>query len=349
MINDPTKFKVIDDNTPPINVAHLFNSQATAQQFIDHHLWLKNNPCPSGQTHDLENGNCIEIPQNIDPKTKNQLAPYQGQNLRYSWKTGNQLIRGYDNKCEDENPPKKGPTIEFELKGQPANGEVIGHMWMPNPLTHCQGTPADEVTLILKDNHGDEADNEFQYKIRIPYPRDDGDPLLLKEYKHHDMQEIDDVNYNFRPVAKGGCTIGMKAVWYDTNRGVMIKFYADEGEPVLDENGEEKKNSEGETIRDSWRANPGIHESHMDRNWREDPDPLPDTFFQGNPTNNWRLVFEYEDTSEDEDGNPPYKGVTGVQTAFRIDAKGNGEVRDFSHKNRAVLYGGLVREITPPS
>jgi hypothetical protein len=284
--------------------------------------------------------------ENIDPKTKNQLAPYQGQVARYSWKTGNQFTRSYGSKCASTG--HTGPTIEFELEGQPANGEVIGHMWMPDPLTHCGQTRDDEVTLILKDNHGDGAQDEFQYKIRIPYPKDDGDPLLMKEYKHHDMQEINDVDYKFRPVARGGCTIGMKAVWYDTNDGVMIKFYVDEGEPVKDQSGAEKKNSEGETIRDSWRANPGIHEGHMDKEWDEE-ESLPETFFQGNPTNNWRLVFEYEDKEKDQAGNPPYKGVTGVQTAFRIDAMGNGQVTSKKHRNRAVLYGGLVREITPPS
>lgn len=346
MMNPNTKFKVVDDNEPPINVAHMFNSLATAQQYIDHHLWIKNNPCPEGQVHNLETGECIVIPRNIDPKTKNLLAPFEGQNPRYNWRTGNQFTRGYDSKCEDDG--KTGPTIEFELEGQPANGEVVGHVWLPDGVFQCRPDVDDEITLILKDNHGDGANNEFQYKIRIPYNNDDGNALLMKEYEHHKYQDVENVNYQFRPVAKGNCTIGMKAVWHDTPNGVMIKFYVDEGEPVLDQNGNPRKNSKGENMMDSWRPNAGIHESHMNEEWGEDED-LPDSFYQGNPTNNWRLVFEHEDTQKDEGGNPPYKGVTGVQTAFRIDARGKFSTNDITHKNRPVLYGGLVREITPPS
>ena len=46
MNNPTTKFKVVDNSDPPINVAHMFNSEESAQQYIDHYRWLKNNPCP---------------------------------------------------------------------------------------------------------------------------------------------------------------------------------------------------------------------------------------------------------------------------------------------------------------
>jgi hypothetical protein len=59
MNNPNTKFKVVDDGNPPINVAHMFNSETSAQQFIDHHKWIRNHPCPPGQTHDMNTGVCI--------------------------------------------------------------------------------------------------------------------------------------------------------------------------------------------------------------------------------------------------------------------------------------------------
>ena len=274
----------------------------------------------------------------IDERTKNRLEPFDGGPPSYDWRTGNQFMRGYGSKCQNEQD-NKGPTIEFEIEKAPANGEVIGHVWLPDGVRQCDPDWDDEVTLILKDNHGEGSENEFQYKIRLPYNNDDGGALFLKEYKHHDYQDVEDVDYKFRPVAKGGCTIGMKAIWYDTDNGVMVKFYVDEGE--------EKTNESGEKVRDSWRPNKEDHEKHLDDEW-EEKEELPDYFFRGNPTNNWRLVFEHEDTEEDEEGHGPYKGETGVQTAFRIDAKGEGPFSDKSHKNRPILYGALVREISPP-
>ncbi|MDF0682608.1 MAG: hypothetical protein P0116_16740, partial [Candidatus Nitrosocosmicus sp.] len=58
-MTDPnTKFKVVDDNNPQKNVAHMFDSKSAAQQYIDHFKWIKNNPCPAGQEHDPETGIC---------------------------------------------------------------------------------------------------------------------------------------------------------------------------------------------------------------------------------------------------------------------------------------------------
>jgi hypothetical protein len=275
----------------------------------------------------------------IDQKTKNRLEDLEGGPASYDWRTGNQFGRGYKSKCK--NDKKRGPTIEFELEKAPANGEVIGHVWLPDGVRQCDPDFDDVITLILKDNHASEKNkNEFQYKIRVPYNNDDGDSLFWKEFKHHKYQPIERIDYKFRPVAKGGCTIGMKAVWFDTKNGVMIKFYVDEGEEQTIEGGKK--------IRDSWRPKKEEHEKHLDEEWEENED-LPDFFYNGNPTNNWRLVFEHEDTETDKKGHGPYKGETGVQTAFRIDAKGRGKVKDRTHKNRPILYGALVREINAPS
>jgi hypothetical protein len=79
MRDDPSKFKVVDNSTPPINVAHLFNSRSTAQQFIEHHLWIKNNPCPEGQVRN-EEGECVERPGGgKDPNGVQMLYANTGQ------------------------------------------------------------------------------------------------------------------------------------------------------------------------------------------------------------------------------------------------------------------------------
>lgn len=262
-----------------------------------------------------------------DQKTKNKLAPFDGGSPSYSWETGNQFIRTYGGN-------DKGPTIEFQIRKAPANGEAIGHVWLPDGVTGQPHKDDDEITLIVKDNHA-ENDNkeEFQYKIRVPFNKDDNESLLYKEYQHHDYEEIKGVNYNFRPVAQGGCIIGLKAVWYDTKKGVKILFYVDKGEGG----------------KDSFRPNKEEHEKHLKDKWNSDGhEKLADFFFNGNPTNIWELVFEYEDTEKDPKGKGPYKGETGVQTAFRIDAKGEGKMENISYENRPMLYGALVREIQPP-
>lgn len=67
MRDDPSKFKVVDDSQPEnINVADLFVSESTAQQYIDHFAWIKEHPCLPGLVHDKETGECVEPPTSTD-------------------------------------------------------------------------------------------------------------------------------------------------------------------------------------------------------------------------------------------------------------------------------------------
>ena len=63
--------------------------------------------------------------QVLDERTKNKLESVAGGTAKYSWRTGNQTVRGYSSGGD-------GPTIEFEIEESPANGEVIGHIWLPD-------------------------------------------------------------------------------------------------------------------------------------------------------------------------------------------------------------------------
>jgi hypothetical protein len=141
MSDDPSKFKVVDNSTPPINVAHLFNSEPTAQQFIDHHLWIKNNPCPEGQVHDPETGVCIV------------------STLRNDGFYGNQFIRNMSGN-------RTAGCIEIQTKGQvesnstlgPANAVIHFEAGIPADIVGMKGSGdnnSDEITFIFKENHAD--------------------------------------------------------------------------------------------------------------------------------------------------------------------------------------------------
>lgn len=60
MRDDPSLFKVVDDKE--INVADQFDSQTTAQQYIDHFKCDTPEPCPDGQIWDPAEKKCVPIP-----------------------------------------------------------------------------------------------------------------------------------------------------------------------------------------------------------------------------------------------------------------------------------------------
>lgn len=85
MTSDPTKFKIVDDKN--INVADQFNSQATAQQYIDFYKANPNptpvtpppepDPCPPGQHRDAS-GNCVPD-DGPPPPTPTGQFPYKAK------------------------------------------------------------------------------------------------------------------------------------------------------------------------------------------------------------------------------------------------------------------------------
>lgn len=137
MVNNPLKFKIVDDNTPPINVAHMFDSEASAQQFIDHYMWIESHPCPSGQTHDLETGICMTIPQSSYMAQNNVLQIYSNSSRIPIWvmgfgnwqqrvsrggsHDGSSSGQGADTVCEERN------QVRFNVKCKPNSGEGSGN------------------------------------------------------------------------------------------------------------------------------------------------------------------------------------------------------------------------------
>jgi hypothetical protein len=158
MNDDPSKFKIVDDNSPPLNVAHQFNSESTAQQFIEHHRWIKNNPCPPGQVHDPETGTCIT------PK----------QETSASGSFGNQFIRNMSG--------RSAGCIEIQSKGEPpeenvvfgpANGLIHIEAGIPSDIVGMKGdgdSNSDEITIIYKENHGKhEKKGKHNVKVTLKY------------------------------------------------------------------------------------------------------------------------------------------------------------------------------------
>lgn len=158
MLNDSTKFKVVDDNNPPINVAHMFNSEASAQQFINHHIWIKDHPCPDGQVHDMETGICNTVQQT---ETEGFY--------------GNQFIRHL------KSSGKSAGCVEIQSKGEPSNNPIFGpangliyyEVGIPAEIVGMKGNGdnnSDEITLIFKENHGDHKNKgKFNMKVMLKY------------------------------------------------------------------------------------------------------------------------------------------------------------------------------------
>lgn len=192
MSSDPSKFKVIDDSTPPINVAHLFNSQATAQQFIDHHIWIKNNPCPVGQEHNPETGLCqpkVErhsIPEFVNPARESIGILFQGTvqiNQSITMPDGStftpremvnvsseygQTWRNYESGGGDGSFELNIETVKPDEKA--ASYLVQGYYALPPGLEDHKKGEFGEATNIINDGHF-KGNAKHQYKLETIYRR----------------------------------------------------------------------------------------------------------------------------------------------------------------------------------
>lgn len=128
MSNPPTKFKIVDNSVPePINVADMFDSEVTAQQFIDHYKWRKDNPCPNGKIHDPMTGECITPTRELPPSGVLQI--YQNNPRIPIW------VLGFDNwkvRATDTNNVsgtgrdaiyKKSGQVRFSVKCKQGAGD----------------------------------------------------------------------------------------------------------------------------------------------------------------------------------------------------------------------------------
>jgi hypothetical protein len=218
MDNPSSKFKVIDNSNPPINVAHMFDSQATAQQFIDHFKWIKGNPCPDGQEHDPETGICqpkIErpsIPKFVKPGRESIGVLFDGtvqanQPItlpdsstfmpRENVNTGSEYGQTW------RNYRSGGGDGSFELNiktGTNAKSYLVqGYYALPPGLEDHKKGEIGEVTNIINDGHF-EGDGKHQYKLETFYRRGGtltGEAVLGTEDDHEqdvDVKELPGAN-----------------------------------------------------------------------------------------------------------------------------------------------------------
>ena len=158
MNNPPEKFKVVDNSQPAINVADLFESREGAQQYIDHHVWLVENPCPAGQVHNIETGECEERTES--PKDENGVV--------YLYP----VVDGSETFVPDIDEKAKGTRWEFNKQGQPGmdlggyfkikretnDDEISGKLYgAKHPPGRCYTSQLDfsgnEVRLKIEHDH----------------------------------------------------------------------------------------------------------------------------------------------------------------------------------------------------
>lgn len=121
-------------------------------------------------------------------------------------------------------------TFEAVAPNGRANGIVQGHAIVPKGIKgHGDG---DEVTIILKDNHGPGGNNNKQYKVKIEYKnggRVNG-VELCREHKHPNVENVKNVKYENQPQFEAGGKLEFIGTYQDTNDGgVRLRmFYKNE-------------------------------------------------------------------------------------------------------------------------
>lgn len=120
MKDDPSLFKVVDENN--INVADQFDSQVTAQQYIDHFKCNAPQPCPEGQVWDPATKKCIPIPPPPPDCPPNEhWDPVQ-------------------KKCVPNTPPPPGGEGPY-----PSTGKELGATTRRATRHYASGKPDDET------------------------------------------------------------------------------------------------------------------------------------------------------------------------------------------------------------
>jgi hypothetical protein len=202
MRDDPSKFKVVDNSTPPINVAHLFNSRSTAQQFIEHHLWIKNNPCPEGQVRN-EEGECVERPGGgKDPNGVQMLYANTGQ-FKTNW-------------------VKDGGRPAWDLADPPINMEMTGYF---------KGGGNDDVSAKIRGGRHGNSDPGTQggccYDLHAPTKG--GEPTMEIECPHNDYEDVEALEPENESIGDSSWR-GYKAIVWNKGNTVHIEMWEDKGD-----------------------------------------------------------------------------------------------------------------------
>lgn len=120
MKDDPSLFKVVDENN--VNVADQFDSQATAQQYIDHFKCNTPQPCPEGQHWDAAQKKCVPDTPPPEPCPPGQHRDASG-------------------KCVPDTPPPPGGS-----EGPyPSTGKELGATTKRATRHYASGKPDDET------------------------------------------------------------------------------------------------------------------------------------------------------------------------------------------------------------
>lgn len=211
MENPDTKFKVVDDNNPQKNVAHMFDSKSAAQQYIDHFKWIKNNPCPSGQEHDPETGICqpkVErhsIPKFVKPARESIGILFEGTvqiNQTITLPDGSGFTPKENANTSSEygqmwrNYRSGGGDGSFELNietGKNASSYLVqGYYALPAGLEDHKKGDEGEVTNIINDGHH-KGNAKHQYKLETIYRKGGtltGEAVLGTEDDHKKDVEV---------------------------------------------------------------------------------------------------------------------------------------------------------------
>ena len=132
---------------------------------------------------------------------------------------GNQFIRHEDNKV--------GGTFESTARTGRANGIVEGYIVIPTGMEGMKDDGSDEATIILKDNHGPDSDDNEQYKVRYEYKK--GGAVngisLIREHRHPRPESMEGVKYVNQPILEANEKLEFKASYQDTrDKGVRLRM-----------------------------------------------------------------------------------------------------------------------------
>lgn len=232
-MNDPnTKFKVVDNSDDPINVAHMFNSEASAQQYIDHYRWLRHNPCPEGQSRDLNTGLCLERPttgtDNFGVKKICETIP-NGLEVYYP---KDKITKKNTKNIGDDKWERKVGVRHFQSGGSAPTDEW--NVWIPKDHVDLEATGYFKISDVKEDDEMDvkirgpnhQDGNGSWYKIGLEF---NGKPYFGKEWVHSGRED-NDVDKGENTVNVGNVKnkwVGFKGITYNKDGGVRCQCWVD--------------------------------------------------------------------------------------------------------------------------
>ena len=207
MKDDPTKFKVVDDKN--INVADLFISQATAQQFIDYHKWKQAQPAPTPEPTPSPTPNPEPTPAPAGSSTTKDgvVVPFK---VKGEWKYN------FTKDARDGGARYNGPAAGTSLV-------MVGY------FTATSGS--DDVAAKLLGGTHTEPPREYEGCCYDPAIKVDTGAVRMRcECPHPTYSANIPLDFSKQGIGFHGKYVGVMAVAKQEVTGVRIQLYQDQGD-----------------------------------------------------------------------------------------------------------------------